>query len=290
MKILNHLTIIFSAIGFCLFFSLAVAAQVSSTDGSIPIWPVGKMPGTGATETEPNMPERPDGVVRVTNVSTPTLDVFPAAKKNSPAVIVAPGGGYSYLSYSKEGIDVAKWLNANGITAIVLKYRVPNNRAGALNDIQRAIRMVRENASKWNIDKKRLGVMGFSAGGHVSTRASTDFDSASYAAIDSIDKQNARPDFAILVYPAYLEKDGKIVPEVNLRAKIPPTLIVVAEDDKTYVNSSKVYHAELDALKVPNKLLLYNDGGHGFGLISSKEAKAWPEAALAWMREMKISR
>lgn len=268
----------------CLLAFLSVTAQ----DKPFEIWPLGRMPGEGAKEVETSMPARPDGVVRITNVSTPTLDIFPAAKKNSPAVIIAPGGGYSYLSYSKEGTDVAKWLNANGITAIVLKYRVPNNRAGAFQDIQRAIRVARANASKWNIDKKRLGVMGFSAGGHVSTRASTDFDNAAYAAIDAFDKQNARPDFAILLYPAYLEKDGKIVPEVNVRARIPPTLIVVAEDDKTYVNSSKVYHAELNAAKIPNKLLLYPDGGHGFGLISNKTAKAWPEAALAWMREMKI--
>jgi acetyl esterase/lipase len=273
-----------SVVLVCLLNFVSFTAQ----DKPFEIWPLGRMAGEGAKEAETGMAARPDGVVRITNVSTPTLDIFPAAKKNSAAVIITPGGGYSYLSYSKEGTDVAKWLNANGITAVVLKYRVPNNRPGAFQDIQRAIRIARANASKWNIDKKRLGVMGFSAGGHVSTRASTDFDNAMYAAIDSIDKQNARPDFAILVYPAYLEKDGKIVPEVNVRARIPPTLIVVAEDDKTYVNSSKVYHAELNAAKIPNKLLLYPDGGHGFGLISNKTAKAWPEAALAWMREMKI--
>jgi acetyl esterase/lipase len=271
-------------LGISLTICLLMSGSSAAQEKYFEIWPLGRMPGVGASEPETEMPARPDGVRRITNVSTPTLDVFPAGRKDSPAIIVAPGGGYSYLSYSKEGTDVAKWLNANGITAVVLKYRVPNDRAGAFQDLQRAIRVARANASKWNIDKKRLGVMGFSAGGHVSTRASTDFENATYAAVDSMDKQNARPDFAILVYPAYLEKDGKIVPEVSLRAKIPPTLIVVAEDDKTYVNSSKVYHAELGAAKIPNKLLLYPDGGHGFGLISNKAAKAWPEAALSWMR------
>jgi acetyl esterase/lipase len=130
--------------------------------------------------------------------------------------------------------------------------------------------------------------MGFSAGGHASTRASTDFANVSYSPIDAVDKQSARPDFAMLIYPAYLEKVGTIVPELYLRAKIPPTLIVVAEDDRTYVASSKIYAAELAKAKVPNKLLLYSTGGHGFGLRSDKEAKAWPDAALVWLREIGI--
>lgn len=287
IKLLSSLPI-YAAFCLGLLSFAPVSAQSTTTDGAVAIWPVGRMPGTATSEPETNMPARPDGVVRITNVSTPTLDVFPASKKNSPAIIIAPGGGYSYVSYSKEGTDVAKWLNTNGITALVLKYRTPNNRAGVLQDLQRAIRLARANAKQWNVDPKRLGIMGFSAGGHASARASTDFDNVSYAAIDDVDKKSVRPDFAMLLYPAYLEKEGKIVPELNLRAKIPPTLIVVAEDDRTYVLSSKVYHTELTAAKVPNKLLLYSSGGHGFGLVSDKDAKAWPEAAMAWLREIKI--
>jgi acetyl esterase/lipase len=246
------------------------------------------MPGTSTDQPESDLPARPDGVRRITNVSTPTLAVFPAAGKNSPAVIVLPGGGYSYVSYSKEGTDVAAWLNENGITALVLKYRVPNVRDSALADVQRSIRLARANAAKWNIDPKRLGLMGFSAGGHASARASTSFANVSYSLINAVDKHSARPDFAVLIYPAYLEKEGKIVPELDLQAKIPPTLIVAAEDDRTYVASSKVYHAALGETKVPNKLLLYATGGHGFGLHSDTEAKAWPDAALAWLRELRI--
>ncbi len=288
MKSITRITAILAAFAIAFVLFGDVSSQVTSKDGSVPLWPVGRMPGTATNDPESEMPARPDGVVRITNVSTPTLDVYPAAKKSSPAVIIAPGGGYSYLSYSKEGTDVAKWLNTQGITAIVLKYRVPNNRAGALQDLQRAIRLARANAKKWNVDTKRLGIMGFSAGGHASARASTDLVNNSYPEIDAVDKQSNRPDFAILVYPAYLEKEGKIVPELNLRAKIPPTFIAVAEDDRSYVASSKVYHAALIEARIANKLVLYKTGGHGFGLVSDKEAKVWPEAAIAWMREMKI--
>ena len=274
---------------FCILITVMVAAtQIPAQVKPFEIWPLGKMPGAGAKEPEGNMPDRPDGVRRITNVSTPTIEIFSAANKNSPAVIVSPGGGYSYVSYSKEGTEVAKWLNAHGITALVLKYRVPDNRDGVLSDIQRTIRLARANAKAWNIDPKRLGVMGFSAGGHASARASSDFDQPSYAAVDPIDKYSARPDFVMLIYPAYLEKDGKIATELNLKAKIPPTLIVSTEDDKSYVLGCKIYHAALDNAKITNKFLLYPTGGHGYGLRSDKAVKTWPEDALVWLREVKI--
>lgn len=270
-------------------FVLIVAVfQIAAQRREVDLWPSGKIPGSIPKGSETEMPARQDGVRRITNVTTPTLKIYPSSRKNSPAVIVLPGGGYSYLSYSKEGTDIAEWLNANGITALVLKYRVPNVRESALADAQRAIRLARVNAKAWNIDPKRLGVMGFSAGGHTASRASTAFGNTSYQPVDPVDKQSARPDFAMLIYPAYLEKQGTIVPEVNLLAKIPPTLIVVAEDDRSYVLSSKVYAAELNKANVPNRLLLYASGGHGFGLRSEKEAKTWPDAALAWLREIKV--
>ncbi|MEQ1762744.1 MAG: alpha/beta hydrolase [Pyrinomonadaceae bacterium] len=264
------------------------SSQLLAQTSVIEIWPTGKVPGKSTDQPESDLPARPDGVRRITNVSTPTLAIYPASKKNSPAVIVLPGGGYSYVSYSKEGTEIAAWLNANGMTALVLKYRVPNQRDSALADAQRSIRLARTNAKAWNIDPKRIGVMGFSAGGHASVRASTNFGNPAYAPIDPVDKQNARPDFAMLIYPAYLEKEGAVVPEVNLKAKIPPTLLVVAEDDKSYVLSSKVYASELNKAKIPNKLLIYATGGHGFGLRSDREAKVWPDATIAWLREIKI--
>ena len=125
--------------------------------------------------------------------------------------------------------------------------------------------------------------MGFSAGGNLAAKASTRYGERAYAAVDGVDEQSCRPDFAVLVYPAYLEKEGKLSAELPVDEKVPPTLIVHSEDDKTHAAGSRVYHAALDAAKAPNKLLMYATGGHGYGLRCTKEAKAWPEAALEWL-------
>ncbi|QEL16403.1 sugar-binding domain-containing protein [Limnoglobus roseus] len=257
----------------------------------VDVWPAEKMPGNGARQAEADLPAKGDGVRRVTNISKPTLTVFPAPKKDkaAPAVIVCPGGGYSYLCIDKEGTDVAAWLNGNGITAVVLKYRAPNNRGGALQDAQRALSLTRQNAAAWNVDPDRLGIMGFSAGGHLAARASTQFDERSYPALDAVDRLSCRPDFAVLVYPAYLDdKDGHVSTDLNLKAKVPPTLIVHSEDDKPYVPGSKLYHAALDAAGVVHEFKLYPTGGHGYGLRCTRDAKAWPQDALAWMLKSKL--
>ena len=241
------------------------------------------MPGRGAAEPERDRPARPDGIQRITNVSRPTLAVYPSSKK-APTILISPGGGYTNVVPGKEGYEVAAWLNSIGMTALVLKYRVPNNREGALQDIQRAIRLAHENAKEWNIDRRRLGVMGFSAGGHLSAKASMLFDRSSYAAIDKVDKHKARPDFAVLVYPAYLEKDGLVTADVDL----PPTLILGTVDDKTYFNASKTYHEALDAAKLPNKLIVYSTGGHGYGMRATGEAQSWTKDTEKWLREIKM--
>src|SRR4051794_700341 len=171
----------------------------ASAQATISIWPEGKMPGQGAKGAEADMPDRGDGVRRITNVSTPTLTIYQAKEKGRavPAMIVCPGGGYSYVTYNKEGTEIAEWLNANGYTALVLKYRVPNNRAGALDDLQRAISLTRAKAKDWGIDPHRLGVIGFSAGGHVAARVDTRFDARAYKPFDKTDEQSCRPDFVI---------------------------------------------------------------------------------------------
>ncbi|HEU6447588.1 MAG TPA: alpha/beta hydrolase [Verrucomicrobiae bacterium] len=255
----------------------------------IDVWPGGKMPGRGASAPERNaQPEKTDAT-RITDVSRPTLTFFPATKKNAPAMIVCPGGGYSYVVVDKEGSEIAAWLNTNGISALVLKYRVPHNREGALQDVQRALSLTRANATRWNIDPKQIGIMGFSAGGNLAAKASTQFGERSYSAIDEIDKQSCRPDFVILVYPAYLANtNGQLSADLNLKTNIPPTLIVHNEDDKTFVPGSKLYNAALDKMKVPHRFLLYPTGGHGYGLRCTKAAKAWPEDALKWMHSIGI--
>jgi acetyl esterase/lipase len=256
----------------------------------VTLWPEGKMPGKGAAATEQEVAGKSDGFHRITNISKPTLTLYPAKKSDTPrpAVIVCPGGGYSYLVVDKEGSEIAGWLNDNGISALVLKYRVPNNREGALQDVQRAISITRSRAAEWNIDPNHIGVIGFSAGGNLACKASNLFDQRAYEPIEEADRQSCRPDFAILVYPAYLDKDGKVASDLNLRAKIPPTLIVHTEDDKRFVVGSKLYHAALDEAKIDNKLLLYPSGGHGYALHCTKDAKVWPKEAIEWLAKIGV--
>ncbi len=245
------------------------------------------MPGKGAKEPEADMPAKGDGFRRITNISRPTLTLFPAPKAETPApaMIVCPGGGYGYVVHDKEGTEIAAWLNHNGITALVLKYRTPNNREGALQDLQRSLSLARVRAAEWNVDPKRLGVIGFSAGGNLAAKAACPAAPRSYAALDETDTLPCRPDFAVLVYPAYLEKAGQVAPDLNLKADLPPLLLVHNEDDKTFVPGSKLFHAALEAAKIPHGFKLYATGGHGYGLHCDREAKAWPEDTLKWLTQ-----
>ncbi|MBX7170990.1 MAG: alpha/beta hydrolase [Pyrinomonadaceae bacterium] len=277
-----------------ILFLVALSTQItfSQTFGGttkptqvIDVWTEGKMPGDAASEPEADMPEKGDGVQRITNISHSTLSIFPAKNQNAPAVIICPGGGYNYVTYNKEGVEVAEWLNSLGITALVLKYRTPKNRDGAFQDLQRALSLTRINAKKWNVNPKKIGVIGFSAGGHLAAKASNLFDSRSYSPMDAIDKTSCRPDFVILVYPAYLEKEGKIASELNLKAKIPLTLIVHNEDDKTFILGTKIYEAALTEGKIKHTFLFYQTGGHGYGLRSDKEAGRWTKDAAEWLQK-----
>jgi acetyl esterase/lipase len=282
LKIISSLCLLIVAIsGFA--YSQTFSGTTKPTQ-TIDVWTNSKMPGNVASKPETEMPDKGDNVQRITNISRPMLSLFPAKIKNAPAVIICPGGGYSYVTYNKEGVEVAEWLNSLGITALVLKYRTPKNRDGAFQDLQRSISLIRENAKKLNINSKKIGVIGFSAGGHLAAKASNLFDSRSYSPIDPIDKKSCRPDFVILVYPAYLEREGKIAAELNLKAKIPPTLIVHNEDDKNFILGSKIYKVALDEAKIKNTFLLYQTGGHGYGLHSDKEVGKWTKDAEKWFK------
>ena len=282
------LTGIMLSLFFCSF--PAPANETAPAPVTLSVWPAGKMPGVGAKEPEKEQPSKGDGVVRLTDVSEPTLTVYPAPKSShpTPVMVICPGGGYSILAINKEGSEIAQWLNTLGITGIVLKYRVPGNRDGALQDVQRAVRLVRAHHKEWNLDTKKVGVIGFSAGGHLSARLSTSYETASYPAIDAVDKESSRPDFAVLVYPAYLNKDEHLAPELPISAHTPPTLIIHSEDDKTFVPGSKIYDAALRANHVPHEFQLFVTGGHGYGLRCEKDARVWPERCHAWLTKIKI--
>ena len=247
----------------------------------VALWPKGAMPGQAVAGSERTLPARGDQVVRLTDISEPSFTVYKATStKPTPAVIICPGGGYGGLAYNKEGTEVAAWLNTLGITGIVLKYRVPKNQEGAFQDIQRAIRIVRQRAPEWNIARDRVGAMGFSAGGHLAARLGTLGGPATYARIDEADDQPLRPDFAVLVYPAYLDQG---LPKL-VDAKTAPTFLAHAEDDKGFIKGSKLFHEALVTSKVPNDFFRVATGGHGHGLRSEKEIKAWPDRCEAWLR------
>jgi acetyl esterase/lipase len=249
----------------------------------VSLWPKGTMPSQAAAGPERAMPARGDNVLRLTDISEPSFTVYKvAADKPTPAVIICPGGGYGILAYDKEGTEVAAWLNSLGITGIVLKYRVPKNQDGAFQDIQRTIRIVRQRSTEWNIARDRVGTMGFSAGGHLAARLSTLGGPATYPRVDEADDQPLKPDFAILVYPAYLDQGlTKLVD-----AKTAPTFIAHAEDDKSYIKGSKVYHESLLAAKVSTTFYKVATGGHGHGLRSEKEIKAWPDQCRNWLKQI----
>jgi len=157
-----------------------------------------------------------------------------------------------------------------------------------LQDLQRALSLARSRAAEWNIDPRRLGVIGFSAGGNLAAKASTQFEHRTYAAVDAADRRSPRPDFAVLVYPADLDRDGKVALDLTLTAKIPPTLMLHSEDDKKFVAGSKLHHAALDEANAPNEFILYATGGHGYGLHCRKEARAWPSATLEWLKKIGV--
>jgi acetyl esterase/lipase len=267
----------------------------------IALWP-GTAPGDKGymgeeKDTTKHDPKAKPGteVIRLGNVSKPTITVFrpPADKDTGAAVVVCPGGGYSILAYDLEGTEVCDWLNSIGVTGVLLKYRVPG-RGGqrytaSLQDAQRALGLVRSGARSWGIDPKRVGILGFSAGAHLSATASNTFDSRTYPAIDDADKESCRPDFTILIYPAYLTaKDDniKLAPEIKVTNETPPAFVVMTEDDPIHVENAYAYGLALKNAKVPVEVHTYPKGGHGYGLRPSPNGVShWPERAAEWLKE-----
>lgn len=228
-----------------------------------------------------------DGIARIEKVTDPALVVYEAAaeKHNGAAVIVCPGGGYSILAIEHEGFKVAEWLSGMGYTAFVLQYRVPKNQSGALQDAQRAMRYVRGNRKKWKLEADKIGVLGFSAGGSLCARLSTRYAEALYPRQGDLDSVSARPDFTVLIYPAYLDKGNNktLTPELKITEKTPPMFLFVAKDDH-YANSSRVMTAALREKMIPTELHIHPEGGHGFGMKKGNAAAAvWPPLCAAWL-------
>lgn len=278
-------------VGLVLWSSVVGAAEKPLV---VEVWP-GEAPGEkGDLGEEKTLPPRQGElpVTRLTNVTRPTLTVYqpPKDKNTGTAVVICPGGGYQILAIDKEGEEVAAWLNTLGVTGIVLKYRVPARKdqpkyQAPLQDAQRAMSLVRTHAKEWNIDPARIGILGFSAGGHLSAATATNHDKRNYDTIDEVDKASCRPDFAVLVYPAYLFDGQQLSPEIRVDSSTPPVFFAHAGDDRISSENSIQMYLALKRCSVPAELHVYASGGHGFGLRpSANPCSTWPARCAEWLK------
>ena len=287
--------------------------QPTAGHTQIPIWPqeppdAQPVPGPESLQPDPEYSS-------VRNVSRPTVTVYsPKASNTGVAVVVFPGGGYQVLAIDLQGTEICDWLASKGITGILLKYRVPDSGPHrdrqvnpqvpnqvdpkapmALEDAQRTVGLIRSHAQEWHIDPHKVGVLGFSAGGHLVADISTHFGERSYPAVDAADKESCRPDFAVALYPGHLcnwpghpcsDETFALNPHIHVTKQTPPTFLLQAEDDYVDgVNQSLVYYIALKKASVPVEMHLYAEGGHGFGLRRTKfPITRWSQLVETWLR------
>ena len=289
--------------------TLICFAVITCAQTVMPLYP-DSIPNSKPVPDEEKADTNASGRIMIGKISRPTLTIYlpPKEKANGAAVIVIPGGGYHLVAAVHEGSEVAKRFNDMGVTAFVLKYRLPsdetmiNKEIGPIQDAQRAIQLVRERAKEWGIDKNRVGIIGFSAGGHLASTAGTHFN---HAYIDAGKKANLRPDFMILVYPVISfadsichmgsrdnlvgkdpspQKKEEYSNELQVTKKTPPTYLVHAEDDSTVkVQNMLLFATALQKSKVPFDFYLYEKGGHGFGLTNKTSEVKWMDLVQEWM-------
>lgn len=262
-------------------------------------------PGAPGAELDTTKPGEQliDGrrVIRLGNVSNPTLTIYRPAKEldTGAAVLVCPGGGYHLLALDLEGTEVCEWLNSIGVTGVLLKYRVPK-REGLerhvlpLQDAQRAMGLIRSRANEWGIDPHRVGALGFSAGGHLIAALATSAAQRTYPPQDAADQAECRPDFNIVVYPGGLvqkDQNDALAPTVTVSTNHPPTFLVMAQDDPVRVENVLQYFVGLKQANVPAELHVYPTGGHGYGLRRSEHiVTSWPDRATDWLRSRGLLR
>jgi endo-1,4-beta-xylanase len=276
-------------------FLLATAALYALEPGEeIKLWPNGAPGSEGVTDQEvftPN-PANPKLPKNFKLVHYPSIYAFlpPADKATGMAMVIAPGGGHSQLVIDKEGWDIAAWLNSHGIAAFVVKYRLaraPGARYTvldhALADTTRAMRLVRSRAKEWNVDPKRVGFIGFSAGGEMAALMETRFDRGNGQSPDPIERQSSRPDFSVIVYPGF--KPG----EITVPKDAPPAFLVCADDDRSHVVTTVNLYLDLQKQNISSEMHIYAAGAHGFGIKPSNLPVAtWPDRLLAWLADRKL--
>ncbi|THD03404.1 alpha/beta hydrolase [Rhodanobacter lindaniclasticus] len=287
--------------------------QPAAGHTQVPIWPgtapdLQPVPGPETAKvSEKLLAGKP--ATAVTNVTQPTMTVYaPTGKNTGAAVIVIPGGGFQILAIDLEGTETCDWLTSRGITCVLLKYRVPSLpydwrcdcrphnfelSVSSLQDLQRTVRLVRAQAAALHVDPHRIGVLGYSAGGFLVAEISTNFDRHLYAPVDAADRESARPDFAMPIYPGHLTRgDGKLNPNIPVSARTPPTFLLQAEDDYVDgVDQALVYYTALAQAKVPAEMHLYAHGGHAFGLRpAANPITGWSKLAEAWLHTIGMVR
>lgn len=282
--------------------AVVTGSLLAAPSAPIPLWPKEAPGEKGGIGEEKDTTGAKGGlvagksVIRLGNVSQPTLTVYRPAKDKDTgaAVIICPGGGYNILAYDLEGSEVCEWLNSIGVTGVLLKYRVPRRpgipgHVAPLQDAQRAMGLVRQQAKELGIDPNRIGVLGFSAGGHLAAALSNNHTERTYPVVDDADKLGCKPDFSILIYPAYLTQKDKgdiLAPEMPVSAtNTPPTFLAMTQDDGVRVETALFYYLALKNAKVPAELHLYPKGGHGYGLRRTDvTVTTWPDRAADWMK------
>lgn len=291
-----------------LFFGACAFAQ----DTIMPLWPKDKIPNR--IESDEREERVQEDIVRISKVQEPTIEVYLPAKANATgkAMLIFPGGGYSLLAYDWEGTDIAKFLNGKGIAGIVVKYRLPSDKSQTekwnvpLIDAQRAIRLVRSKAKDFNIETDKIGIIGFSAGGHLASTLGTHFDEKVYQPVDDADAQSARPDFMALLYPVITftkstkhsgsqknllgenpdkEMLERFSNELQVTAETPPTLLIHAADDTGVpVENSLLFFQALKDKNVSATMHIYPNGGHGFSLArKNRHLRGWTERLFEWI-------
>ena len=284
-----------AAVFFAAVFACAAFADKAEIKKeTINIWPKGQMAGMDA-----------DKVSAKKTTETPRLSLYlPKTDKKTGFMIICPGGGYGGLASGHEGTEIAEWLADEEIPCAILHYRVPNMPNGALMDIQRAIKLVRSNAEKWNIDPNKIAIMGFSAGANLCARASTQFDTQTYTPVDAADSMSSRPDFTGLIYPAYCDKPGNdkrwknkdllpadtdygtlyaLAENLNITKNTPPAIIIQTQDDY-YANAAIAYYLALKKNGVPANLFMFDKGGHGYGLRNKTDfVGEWKDLFEKWL-------
>ena len=293
-------------VAFLLGLSFAMAVPVFNCSAEQPsqtidLWPDGPPGEEPALPDEADTTKPSDGLIagkrliRLGNVSRPTIAIYrpPADKDTGAAILVCPGGAYHILAMDLEGSEVCEWLNTIGVTGVLLKYRVPRRpgvekHTAALQDAQRALGIVRSRSKELRLDPQRIGILGFSAGGHLAAALSNNHEQRGYSPLDAADQVSCRPDFTVLIYPAYLtvkEENDKIAPDLKISRDTPPAFIAMAQDDPVRVETAIFYALALKNAEVPMELHVYPAGGHGYGLRPSADlVTTWPKRVEEWLR------